>query len=97
MTDMNESITAYYDGIEVLVLPENSFLNKKGTPIAAIEKIDDNIADGIPVPKHIPFDNLAFENGKKCQAVKMLKNLLLREKRQRKAKKRKTIKKPASL
>ncbi len=94
---MNETITAYYDGIEVLVLPENSFLNKNGTPIAAIEKIDDNVADGIQTPKHVPFDNLSFHNGKKCQAVKMLRNLLLREKKQTKIKNKKTIKRPATL
>ncbi len=89
---MNETITAFYDGIEVMVLPESSFLNKKKNPIAAIEKIDDNVADGIPVPKHVPFDNLSFANGEKCRAVKMLRNLLLQEKKQ-KGRKKKTIKK----
>lgn len=89
---MDETITAYYQGIEVLVQPEFSYLNQNGTPIAAIEKIDDNIADGIPVPKHVPFDNLSFENGTKCQAVKLLRNLLLKKYQKRK-KKKKTIKK----
>lgn len=91
----DETIVAYYQGIEVIVLPENSFLNKNGTPIAAIEKIDDRVADGIPVPKHVPFDNLSFANGQKCQAVKLLKNLLIKQKKYQ-IRKNKTIKKPAT-
>ncbi len=91
MTD--ETIIAYYNGIEVMVIPEHSYLNERKTPIAAIEKIDDNVADGIPVPKHVPFDNLSFPNGQKCHAVKLLKNLLIRQK-MFKSKKEKTIKKP---
>ncbi len=89
---MSEPITAFYDGIEVMVLPESSFLSHNEKPIAAIEKIDDSTPDGMPVPKHVPFDNLSFPNGEKCKKVKFLKNLLLK-KRQKKRKK-KTIKKP---
>lgn len=92
MTD--QTIIAYYQGIEVMVLPEHSFLNKNGTPIAAIEKIDDRVPDGIPVPKEVPFDNLAFVNGQKCSAKRLLKNLLIRQKNS-KHRNNKTIKKPA--
>jgi hypothetical protein len=90
---MDETITAFYDGIEVMVLPKNSFLNKNGTPIAAIEKTDDRIADGTFVPKHVPFDNLSFANGQKCKAVKILRNMLVRKREVKKSKKMKTIKK----
>ncbi len=89
---MNETITAYYNGILVMVLPEFSFLNEKNNLIAAIKKIDDKVPNSIPVPKEVPLDNLSFENGQKCGAVKMLKNMLIKEKKETKRKK-KTIKK----
>ncbi len=91
MTD--QTIVAYHQGIAVMVVPKNCFINKNGTLIAAIEKTDDRVPDGIPVPKHVPFDNLSFENGQKCQATKFVKKLVMRQKKE-KNKKNKTIKMP---
>ncbi len=88
----DETIIAYYDGVEVMILLENSFLNKNGTQIAAIEKIDNCSLDGRLIPKHVAVDNLAFLNGQKQKAIKLFKKNFIKQKKQ-KSKKNKTIKK----
>lgn len=83
---MSDAVFAYYQGIEVMILPENSYRNEKGTIIAAIIKTDDNVADGIKVPLETPLDNLSFPNGSKCKAMKIINSQLPKKEKKEKEK-----------
>jgi hypothetical protein len=89
---MEKTITAFYQGIKVEVLIQDSYLNENKTPIARIKTFY-QMPSAKKLPEFIPFDNLAFVNGEKCQAVKKLKKHL--KKNKIREKKEKIIKKPA--
>ncbi len=73
---MNKTIIAYYQGIEVMILPEKSFRKEKRTIIAAIVKTNKGRPNDVPLPKEVPLDNLSFPKGTKCQTMKLMTKLL---------------------